>query len=139
MLDNIVTDYEHLAQPTHSWRRGPASARCRNAPPTNRPALFFCGSQRSLTFGGAVRQTELLMSDVYQADTPPIRDAAPTSPTITAEDVRTMMVGRILAAQAREHAAQAIAHAENMSVEDARRQVQQYEQQYRQHIEQGKH
>ena len=35
------------------------------------------------------------MSDVYQADTPHIRDAPPTSPTITAEDVRTMMLTRI--------------------------------------------
>ena len=77
------------------------------------------------------------MSDVYQADTPRIRDAPPTR-TITAEDVRTMMLSRIEAAQAREGAAQAIAHAENMSVEDARRQVQQYEQQYRQAVDQAK-
>jgi hypothetical protein len=76
------------------------------------------------------------MSDVYQADTPRIRAARPTSPTITAEDVRTMMLSRIQAAQAREHAAQAIAHAENMSVEDARRQVQQYEQQCWQAVDQ---
>ena len=78
------------------------------------------------------------MPDVYQADTPSIRDAPPINATITAEDVRTMMLGRIQAAQAREHAAQAIAHAENMSVEDARRQVQQYEQQYRQAVDQAK-
>jgi hypothetical protein len=88
--------------------------------------------------GGAVRQTEFRMSDVYQADTPRICDAQPTSPTITAEDVRTLMLSRMQAAQAREHAAQAIAHAENMSVEDARRQVQQYEQQYRQAVDQAK-
>jgi hypothetical protein len=80
---------------------------------------------------------EFRMSDVYQADTPRIRDAPPTR-TITAEDVRTMMLSRIEAAQAREGAAQAIAHAENMSVEDARRQVQQYEQQYRQAVDQAK-
>ena len=35
------------------------------------------------------------MSDVYQADTPRIRDAPPTSPTMPAEDVRTMMLSRI--------------------------------------------
>jgi hypothetical protein len=77
------------------------------------------------------------MSEVNQADTPRIRDAPPTR-TITGEDVRTMMLSRIQVAQAREGAAQAIAHAENMPVEDARRQVQQYEQQYRQAIDQAK-
>jgi hypothetical protein len=78
------------------------------------------------------------MSDVYQADTPRILGAQPTSPTITAEDLRIMMLSRIQAAQAREHAAQAIAHAEDMSVEDARRQVQQYEQQHQQAVDQAK-
>jgi hypothetical protein len=78
------------------------------------------------------------MSDVYQADTARIRDAPPTGPTITAEDVRIMMLSRIQAAHAREHAAQAIAHAEDMSVEDARRQVQQYEQQHQQAVDQAK-
>ena len=42
------------------------------------------------------------------------------------------------AEQARERAAQAIAHAQNMSVEDARRQVEQYEQQYRQAVDEAK-
>jgi hypothetical protein len=49
-----------------------------------------------------------------------------------------MMLSRIQAAQVPDHAAQAIAHAENMSLEDARRQVQQYEQQYRQAADQAK-
>jgi hypothetical protein len=35
------------------------------------------------------------MTDVYQTDTPRIRDAPPTSPTMPAEDVRTMMLSRI--------------------------------------------
>jgi hypothetical protein len=39
------------------------------------------------------------------------------------------------AAEARERAAEAIARAQNISVEDARRQVQQYEQQYRQTVD----
>jgi hypothetical protein len=77
------------------------------------------------------------MSNVYQADTPRILGAQPTRPTITAEDVRIMMLSRIQAAQAREHAAQAIAQAEDMSVEDARRQVQQYELQHRQAVDQA--
>jgi pyruvate/2-oxoglutarate dehydrogenase complex dihydrolipoamide acyltransferase (E2) component len=42
------------------------------------------------------------------------------------------------AAEARERAAQAIARAQNISVEDARKQVQQYEQQYRQSVDQAK-
>jgi cellobiose-specific phosphotransferase system component IIA len=42
------------------------------------------------------------------------------------------------AAQAREHATQAVAHAKNVSVENARREVQQYEQQYRQAVDQAK-
>jgi hypothetical protein len=36
------------------------------------------------------------MPDVDQADTPLIRDAPPTSPTIPAEDVRTMILKRNL-------------------------------------------
>jgi hypothetical protein len=35
------------------------------------------------------------MSDIYQPDTPRIRDAPPTSPAIAAEDVRTIMLNRI--------------------------------------------
>src|SRR5262249_14835881 len=35
------------------------------------------------------------MSDVYQPDTPRIRDAPPTSPTIPTEDLRTIMLSRI--------------------------------------------
>jgi hypothetical protein len=91
-----------------------------------------------LDFGSALHRTEFRMSDVYRANAPRIRPTPPTSPTITAEDVRTMMLSRIQAAQAREHAAQAIAHAEHMSVEDARRQLQQYEQQNRQAVDQAK-
>jgi CHASE3 domain sensor protein len=42
------------------------------------------------------------------------------------------------AEEARERAAQAIARAQNISVEDARTQVQQYEQQYRKTVDQAK-
>jgi hypothetical protein len=45
---------------------------------------------------------------------------------------------RLQAAEARERAAQAIARAQNISAEDARRQVQRYEQQYRQVVDQAK-
>jgi hypothetical protein len=71
-------------------------------PTANDPApLFFCGSQKISDLRGAERQTEFRMSDLYQAYTPRVRDAPSTSPTITAEDVRTMMLSRIQAAQAR--------------------------------------
>ena len=40
-------------------------------------------------------EMEFRMPDVYQADTPSIRDAPPTSPTMPTEDVRTMMLSRI--------------------------------------------
>ena len=39
---------------------------------------------------------------------------------------------------ARERAAQAIAKAQNVSIEEARKQVQQYEQQYRETVDQAK-
>jgi phosphotransacetylase len=42
------------------------------------------------------------------------------------------------AAEACERAAQAISRAQNISIEDARKQVQQYEQQYRQAVDQAK-
>jgi hypothetical protein len=45
---------------------------------------------------------------------------------------------QLQAAEAREHAAQAIARAENISIENARTQVQHYEQEYRQAMDQAK-
>jgi Skp family chaperone for outer membrane proteins len=61
-----------------------------------------------------------------------LRDAAIAS-------LRTALTGgQLQAADASERAAQAIAKAQNISVEDARRQVQQYEQQYRQSVDQAK-
>ena len=73
-----------------------------------------------------------LRSAIPGNDPAALRDAAIAA-------VRAAVAGdQQQAAEARERAAQAIAHAQNMSVEDARRQVQQYEQQYRQAVDQGK-
>jgi hypothetical protein len=80
---------------------GAGVPRCRNARQRTGRRFSFADRRRSLTFGGAERKKELLMSDLYQADTRRIRDAPPTSPTITAmitaKDVRTMMLSRIQA------------------------------------------
>jgi hypothetical protein len=75
---------------------------------------------------------EALRSVIPGTDPTALRDAAIAA-------VRAAVTGDPQqAAQARERAAQAIAHAQNMSVDDARRQVQQYEQQYRQAVDQTK-
>ena len=61
-----------------------------------------------------------------------LRDAAVSG-------VRAVVTGNPgQAQQARERAAQAISKAQNISIEDARKQVQQYEEQYRQSVEQAK-
>src|SRR6185295_13412475 len=53
--------------------------------------------------------------------------------------VRAVLTGNPeQAQQARERAAQAISKAQNISIDDARKQVQQYEEQYRQSVEQAK-
>jgi hypothetical protein len=75
---------------------------------------------------------QLLRSAIPGNDPAALRDAAIAA-------VRAAVTGdQQQAAEARESAAQAIAHAQNISVEDARRQVQQYEQQYRQAVDQAK-
>jgi hypothetical protein len=61
-----------------------------------------------------------------------LRDAAVSA-------VRAVVTGNPdQAQQARERAAQAISKAQNISIDDARKQVQQYEEQYRQAVEQAK-
>jgi hypothetical protein len=75
---------------------------------------------------------ETLRSVIPGNDPTALRDAAIAA-------VRAVVTGDPQqAAEARERAAQAIAHAQNMSVEDARREVQQYEQRYRQAVDQAK-
>ena len=75
---------------------------------------------------------QALRSAIPGNDPTALRDAAVAAvrAAVTGDPQQTV--------QARERAAQAIAHAENMSVEDARRQVQQYEQQYQQAVDQAK-
>jgi hypothetical protein len=73
-----------------------------------------------------------LRSAIPGNDPAALRDAAIAA-------VRAAVTGdQQQAAEARESAAQAIAHAQNVSVEDARSPVQQYEQQYRQAVDQAK-
>jgi hypothetical protein len=78
----------------------------------------------------AVEQS--LRSTIAGNDPAALRDAAITA-------VRAAVSGdQQQAGEARERAAQLIARAQNISVEDARMQVQQYEQQYRQAVDQVK-
>jgi hypothetical protein len=73
-----------------------------------------------------------LRSTTSGNDPAALRDAAIAA-------VKAAVIGEGLqAAESRERAAQALARAENISVENARTQVQQYEQQYRQAVDQAK-
>jgi hypothetical protein len=89
-------------------------------------------------------QTAAQVADPFSSIDQALRRAIPGNDPTALRDaaiaaVRAAVTGDPQqAAQARESAAQAIAHAQNMSVEDARRQVQQYEQQYRQAADQAK-
>jgi hypothetical protein len=84
------------------------------------------------------------MTDPFSSIEQSLRSASPGNDPAALRDaaiaaVRAAVTGdQQQATEARERAAQAIAHAQNISVEDARRQVQQYEQQYRQAVEQTK-
>jgi hypothetical protein len=75
---------------------------------------------------------QLLRSATPGNDPAALRDAAIAA-------VRAAVTGDQQAEEARERAAQAIARVQNISVENARTQVQQYEQQYRQTVDQAKH
>src|SRR5260221_10102527 len=84
------------------------------------------------------------MNDLLSSIEQPSRNAIPGNDPAALRDaalaaMREAITGdQLQAAEARERAAQAIARAQNISVEDARRQVQQYEQQYRQGVDQAK-
>ena len=84
------------------------------------------------------------MTDPFSSIEQSLRNAIPGNDPAALRDaalaaMRAAITGdQLQAAEARERAAQAIARAQNISVEDARRQVQQYEQQYRQVVDQAK-
>jgi hypothetical protein len=84
------------------------------------------------------------MTDPFSSIEQSLRSASPGNDPAALRDaaiaaVRAAVAGdQQQATEARERAAQAIAHAQNISVEDARRQVQQYEQEYRQAVDQAK-
>jgi hypothetical protein len=84
------------------------------------------------------------MTDPFSSIEQSLRNAIPGNDPAALRDaalaaMRAAVTGdQLQAAEARERAAQAIARAQNISVEDARRQVQQYEQQYRQVVDQAK-
>lgn len=84
------------------------------------------------------------MTDPFSSIEQSLRSAVPGNDPTALRDaaiaaVRATVTGdQQHAEEARERAAQAIAHAQNTSVEDARKQVQQYEQQYRQTVDQAK-
>jgi hypothetical protein len=90
--------------------------------------------------GPSVSQMTDPLSSIEQS----LRNAIPGNDPAALRDaalaaMRAAVTGdQLQAAEARERAAQAIARAQNISVEDARRQVQQYEQQYRQVVDQAK-
>jgi hypothetical protein len=84
------------------------------------------------------------MTDPFSSIEQSLRSAIPGNDPAALRDAAIVAIRAIVtgdqqhAADARERAAQAIAHAQNISVEDARRQVQQYEQEYRQAANQTK-
>jgi hypothetical protein len=84
------------------------------------------------------------MADPFSSIEQSLRGATPGNDPAALRDaaiaaVRAAVTGdQQKVAEARERAAQTIARAQNISVEDARRQVQQYEQQYRQAVDQAK-
>jgi len=84
------------------------------------------------------------LADPFSSIEESIRSAIPGNDPATLRDaaiaaVRAVVTGDPLqAAEARERAAQVIARAQNISVEDARTQVQQYAQQYRQAVDHAK-
>jgi hypothetical protein len=84
------------------------------------------------------------MTDPFSSIEQSLRNAIPGNDPAALRDaalvaMRAAVTGdQLQAAEARERAAQAIARAQNIPVEDARRQVQQYEQQYRQVVDQAK-
>jgi hypothetical protein len=90
--------------------------------------------------GPSISHTTDPFSSIDQA----LRSAIPgNDPTALRDAVIAAMRAAVTgdpqqAAQARERAAQTMVHAQNISLEDARRQVQEYEQQYRQAVDQAK-
>jgi hypothetical protein len=84
------------------------------------------------------------MTDPFSSIEQSLRNATPGNDPAALQDaaiaaMRAAVTGdQLQAAEAGERAAQAVARAQNISVEDARRQVQQYEQQYRQAVNQAK-
>jgi len=84
------------------------------------------------------------ITDPFSSIEESIRTAIPGNDPATLRDaaiaaVRAVVTGdQQQVAEARERAAQVIARAQNISIEDARRQVQQYAQQYRQAADQAK-
>jgi hypothetical protein len=88
----------------------------------------------------AVAQSNDPLARIEQA----VRDATGGNDPAALRDgavsaVRAVVTGNPdQAQQARERAAQAISKAQNISIDDARKQVQQYEEQYRQAVEQAK-
>jgi hypothetical protein len=84
------------------------------------------------------------MTDPFSSIEQSLRNAIPGNDPAALRDaalaaMRAAVTGdQLQAAEARERAAQAIARAQNISIQDARRQVEQYEQQYRQVVDQAK-
>src|SRR6266849_9150892 len=84
------------------------------------------------------------ITDPFSSIEESLRSATPGNDPATLRDaaiaaVRAVVTGdQQQAEEARERAAQAIARAQNISVEDARTQIQQYAQQYRQAVDQAK-
>jgi hypothetical protein len=81
------------------------------------------------------------IADPFSSIEESIRSAIPGNDPATLRDAAIAAVRAVVAgdvAEARERAAQVIARAQNIPVEDARTQVQQYAQQYRQAIDQAK-
>jgi len=84
------------------------------------------------------------ITDPFSSIEESLRSATPGNDPATLRDaaiaaVRAAVTGdQQQAAEARERAAQVIARAQNISVEDARTQIQQYAQQYRQAVDQAK-
>ena len=84
------------------------------------------------------------IADPFSSIEESIRSAVPENDPATLRDAAIIAVRAVVtgdpqqAAEARERAAQVIARAQNISVEDARTQVQQYSQQYRQAADHAK-
>jgi hypothetical protein len=83
------------------------------------------------------------MTDPFSSIEQSLRSAVPGNDPAALRDVaiaamRAAVTGDQQQGEARERAAQAISHAQNISIDDARMQVQQYEQQYRQAVDQAK-